>query len=113
MIISSFGLLFLLLFSFKNLVTWQFTLCLLQKHFDMVWCQGTVKEKIFKPWMDYLKSQGCKFLEGRKVTDLFINEETGSISEVICGKESLRADAVILAIGISSLQEIIQNRHVN
>ncbi|KAI5647787.1 hypothetical protein M9H77_33792 [Catharanthus roseus] len=83
-----------------------------QKNFDMAWCQGTVRDKIFEPWKDYLKLNGCKFLEGRKVTDLFINEETGIISEVICGKESLKADAVILAVGISTLQELIENSAV-
>ncbi|KAH7834243.1 hypothetical protein Vadar_014095 [Vaccinium darrowii] len=80
-----------------------------QKDFDLVWCRGTVREKIFEPWMDSMRNQGCKFLEGRKVTDFYFNEETGCISEVICGKESLKADAVILAVGISTLQEIIQN----
>ncbi|GMP37466.1 hypothetical protein CsSME_00009130 [Camellia sinensis var. sinensis] len=80
-----------------------------QKDFDLVWCRGTVGEKIFGPWMDSMRIQGCKFLEGRKVTDFFFNMETGCISEVICGKESLKADAVILAVGISTLQEIIQN----
>ncbi|KAL6963679.1 hypothetical protein U1Q18_034685 [Sarracenia purpurea var. burkii] len=80
-----------------------------QKDFDLVWCRGTVKEKIFEPWMDSMRNQGCKFRERRRVTDFLLNEETGCISEVICGKESLKADAVILAVGISSLQEIIQN----
>ncbi|KAI8533198.1 hypothetical protein RHMOL_Rhmol11G0278500 [Rhododendron molle] len=80
-----------------------------QKDFDLVWCRGTVREKIFEPWMDSMRNQGCKFLEGRRVTDFYFDEETGRISEVICGKESLKADAVILAVGISTLQEIIQN----
>lgn len=62
--------------------------------------------------MDSMRNQGCKFLEGRRVTDFCFDEETGRISEVICGKESLKADAVILAVGISTLQEIIQNRSV-
>ncbi|XP_052194699.1 uncharacterized protein LOC127802736 isoform X2 [Diospyros lotus] len=80
-----------------------------QKDFDLVWCRGTVKEKIFEPWMDSMRNEGCKFLQGRKVTDFIINEESGCISEVICGKESLKADAIILAVGISTLQEIIQS----
>ncbi|PSS29531.1 Zeta-carotene desaturase [Actinidia chinensis var. chinensis] len=80
-----------------------------QKDFDLVWCRGTVKKKIFEPWMESMRNQGCKFLEGRRVTDIFVNRENGCISEVICGKESLKADAVILAVGISTLQEIIQN----
>jgi len=63
--------------------------------------------------MDSMRNEGCKFLQGRKVTDFIINEESGCISEVICGKESLKADAIILAVGISTLQEIIQNRSVS
>lgn len=83
-----------------------------QNNVDKVWCRGTVKEKIFDPWVTSMKSRGCKFLEGRKVTDFFINEETGSVSEVVCGKESFKADAVILAVGISTLQEIIESSAV-
>lgn len=59
-----------------------------------------------------MRSQGCKFLDGRNVTDLFFNEETGCISEVACGKESLEADAVIFAVGISTLQDMIQHRYL-
>lgn len=77
----------------------------------MVWCRGTVREKIFLPWMELLTAQGCRFLDGRKVTDVMLNEETRCISEVICEKESFKADALILAVGISTLQEIIQRRY--
>lgn len=84
----------------------------MQKDFDSVWRRGTVKEMIFDPWMNSLKEHGCKFLEGRRVTEFSLNEETGCISGVDCGKESLEADAVILAVGISTMQDIIQNRFV-
>ncbi|KAG8368061.1 hypothetical protein BUALT_Bualt15G0006200 [Buddleja alternifolia] len=80
-----------------------------QKNFDLAWCRGTVRETIFRPWMELLKTEGCRFLEGRKVTDVMVNEETGSISEVICEKESFKGDALIFAVGISTLQEIIQS----
>ncbi|KAL0422929.1 UNVERIFIED_CONTAM: hypothetical protein Slati_3315800 [Sesamum latifolium] len=80
-----------------------------QKNFDLVWCRGTIREKIFQPWTESMKNQGCRFLEGRKVTDVVVNEETGCISEVICEKESFKADAFILAVGISTLQEIVQS----
>lgn len=76
----------------------------------MVWCRGTVKEKIFEPWIDVMRTKGCEVLEGRKVTDLIFNEETSCISEVVCGTEAFNADAVILALGISSLQELVENR---
>ncbi|XP_057769215.1 uncharacterized protein LOC130989276 [Salvia miltiorrhiza] len=79
-----------------------------QKHFDLKWCRGTVREGIFLPWMESLKAQGCRFLEGRRVTDVVVNEETGCVTEVVCGKESFKADALILAVGISTLQEIVQ-----
>ncbi|XP_073156087.1 uncharacterized protein [Henckelia pumila] len=83
-----------------------------QKHLDMVLCRGTVREKIFQPWMDFLKSQGCRFLEGRNVTDIVLDEETGCISQLICGKESFKADSFILAVGVSTLQEIIHSSAV-
>ncbi|RVW38507.1 Zeta-carotene desaturase [Vitis vinifera] len=82
-----------------------------QKDFDFVWCRGTVRDKIFKPWMDYMRANGCEFLESRRVTDFLFNEETGCISEVVCGREKYTADAVVLAVGISTLQDIIKNRH--
>lgn len=62
--------------------------------------------------MDSLKTQGCKFLKGRKVTDMLVTGETNCISEVVCEKESFVADAVIFAVGVSTLQEIIQNRYI-
>ncbi|KAL7118506.1 hypothetical protein ACP275_02G005900 [Erythranthe tilingii] len=79
-----------------------------QRNFDSVWCCGTTREKIFLPWKDLLKSQGCRFVEGRRVTDIVLNEETGCVSQVICDKESFKADASIFAVGISTLQEIVQ-----
>ncbi|KAJ4963541.1 hypothetical protein NE237_023480 [Protea cynaroides] len=80
-----------------------------QKDFDVAWCRGTVEEKIFMPWMDSMRDEGCEFLEGSMVTDFSVNGETGSISEVVCGKDSYEADAIILAVGISTLQEIVMN----
>ncbi|XP_031260861.1 uncharacterized protein LOC116119044 [Pistacia vera] len=79
-----------------------------QKNFDLVWCRGTLKEKIFEPWVDSMKTRGCEF-DGRIVTDLSLNEETGCISQVVCGKKKYNADAVILAVGISTLQELVKN----
>lgn len=79
-----------------------------QKNFDLVLCRGSVREKIFEPWKDLLRSRGCEFRKGRGVTDFFYNEETGCISEVLCGNDRIKADAVILAVGISTLQEIIK-----
>ncbi|KAJ4715951.1 Phytoene desaturase [Melia azedarach] len=83
-----------------------------QKNFDVLWCRGTLREKIFVPWIDSMRSRGCEFLDGRRVTGLSYDEETGRISEVVCGKETYNADAVILAVGISTLQELIMNSAV-
>lgn len=63
--------------------------------------------------MDILRSKGCKYLNSKTVTDLVLDEETDCMSEVVCGKENIySADAVILAIGISTLQGLIKNRFV-
>ncbi|KAI3441192.1 Amino_oxidase domain-containing protein [Psidium guajava] len=83
-----------------------------QKDFDAVWCRGTVKEKIFNPWKDFMRTQGCVFLEGRSVTDIMFDEVTGCISGIACGGESLDADAFILAVRISKIQDIIKNSSV-
>lgn len=58
-----------------------------------------------------MMTRGCEFLDGRRVTDFIYDEERGCISDVVCGKEIYNADAVILAVGISTLQEIIKNRY--
>jgi len=60
--------------------------------------------------IDFLRSKGCEILEGKKVTDFFFNEGTSCISEVVCGRESYNVDAVIFAVGISRLQELVKNR---
>ncbi|XP_061993944.1 uncharacterized protein LOC133711879 [Rosa rugosa] len=83
-----------------------------QKDFDLVLCRGTTREKIFKPWMESMTTKGCKFEKGLSVTDLLFNEETGCISEVVCGKEMYSADAVVLAVGISTLQKLNENSAV-
>lgn len=83
-----------------------------QKDFDVSLCRGSVRERIFEPWKDLLRSKGCEFRRGRGVTDFFFSEETGCISEVLCGNDRIKADAVILAVGISNLQGIIQRRYV-
>ncbi|XP_057966427.1 uncharacterized protein LOC131156618 isoform X6 [Malania oleifera] len=80
-----------------------------QKDIDLVWCRGMVREKIFKPWMESMRNRDCEILDCQGVTNFSMNEDTGCISEVVCGKESYKADAVILAIGITTLQEIIKN----
>lgn len=77
----------------------------------MAWCCGSVKEKIFEPWRDSLRAKGCEFIKNRRVTDLTFNQETGCASGVVSGIVNYKADAVILAVGIPALQEIIKKRY--
>lgn len=63
------------------------------------------------PWMESMKSKGCEFLEDKVVTDFTFDKETGSITEVVCGRQKYGADAFILAVGISPLQNLIRNRY--
>lgn len=58
-----------------------------------------------------MRTRGCEFLDGRRVTDFIYDEERGCISGVVCGKETYSAGAVVLAVGISTLQELIKNRY--
>lgn len=101
--------LFNCIFSFLTNVIVYFS----QKDFDLVLCRGTTREKIFKPWIESMTTKGCKFEKGARVTDLLLNEETGCISEVVCGKEMFSADAVVLAVGISTLQKLVENRYLH
>uniref|UniRef100_A0A2P2MG77 Uncharacterized protein LOC8283661 isoform X1 n=1 Tax=Rhizophora mucronata TaxID=61149 RepID=A0A2P2MG77_RHIMU len=79
------------------------------KDFNVVWSRGTIRDKIFGPWMDLLRTKGCRFLHNRKLMDFFIDEETGCISDLVCSNEIYKADAVILAVGVSTIQEIIKD----
>jgi uncharacterized protein with NAD-binding domain and iron-sulfur cluster len=79
-----------------------------QNDFDVVWCRGTVGEKIFKPWCDRIESSGGKLLTQRRVTDVRL-DETGRANAVVCGDEVFEADAVIFAVGITGLQNIVRN----
>lgn len=58
-----------------------------------------------------MRTRGCEFLDGRRVTDFIYDEERCCISDVVCGKETYSAGAVVLAVGISTLQELIKNRY--
>ncbi|KAF3787036.1 Phytoene dehydrogenase [Nymphaea thermarum] len=78
-----------------------------QQDFDVVWCSGSIGEKIFRPWMAFMEEKGCQFLKNRRITDFSLNEETGKISELICGDETFLVDAIILAVGVTELQHII------
>ncbi|XP_052879091.1 uncharacterized protein LOC108479378 isoform X2 [Gossypium arboreum] len=83
-------------------------LTLAHQHFDVAFCRGTTKQKIFEPWVESLKAKGCEMLEDKKVTDFNFDEETGCVTEVVCGNETYSVDAVVVAVGITSLQETIK-----
>jgi uncharacterized protein with NAD-binding domain and iron-sulfur cluster len=79
-----------------------------QPNFDVVWCRGTVGEKIFRPWCDRITQAGGKILTHRRVTDLIVEGDSRPIvKSVICGDEQFDADAVIFAVGVSGMQKII------
>ncbi len=79
-----------------------------QNDFDVVWCRGTVGEKIFRPWCDRIQASGGKLLTQRRVTDVLL-DGTGRANAVVCGDEVFEADAVIFAVGITGLQNIVRN----
>lgn len=79
-----------------------------QNDFDVVWCRGTVGEKIFKPLCDRIETLGGKILTQRRVTDVRL-AAAGRADAVICGDEVFEADAVIFAVGITGLQNIVHN----
>ncbi|BBM99034.1 hypothetical protein MPTK1_1g18160 [Marchantia polymorpha subsp. ruderalis] len=83
-----------------------------QADFDVVWCRGTVGEKIFKPWIAAMQNNGCKFLSSKRVTDVTLDEATGDVTGVACGEEIFDADAVIFSVGINALQKIVGNSTV-
>ncbi|MBD2778020.1 hydroxysqualene dehydroxylase [Iningainema tapete] len=79
-----------------------------QPDFDVVWCRGTVGEKIFRPWVQQMEKAGARVLANRRVTDLIVgsnNRATG----VVCGEEVFDADAVIFAVGITGMKKIVSS----
>lgn len=82
----------------------------MQKDFNLVWSRGTIKERIFQPWMDLLESKGCRFVRS-KITDVIVDDDTNCLSDILCGRERYEANAVVFAVGISVLQELIRNSY--
>ncbi|MBD2307887.1 FAD-dependent oxidoreductase [Chroococcidiopsis sp. FACHB-1243] len=77
-----------------------------QPDFDVVWCRGTVGEKIFRPWVEQIEQAGGKILSNRRVSDILLDSE-GLAKAVVCGDEVFDADAVIFAVGVSGMQKIV------
>ena len=79
-----------------------------QADFDVVWCRGTVGEKIFRPWVDILEKIGAKVLTKRRVTDVIVDSNNRATG-VVCGAETFDVDAVIFAVGVTGMQKIISS----
>jgi uncharacterized protein with NAD-binding domain and iron-sulfur cluster len=77
-----------------------------QPNFDVVWCRGTVGEKIFRPWVKRIQQAGGKLLTNKRVTDVIVDSEQ-QVTGVVCNQEVFAADAVIFAVGITGMKKII------
>ncbi|MBD2136720.1 FAD-dependent oxidoreductase [Anabaena sp. FACHB-1237] len=79
-----------------------------QPDFDVVWCRGTVGEKIFRPWVEKITSLGGKVLAKHKVTDVIV-DENNIIKSVVCEDQKFDCDAVIFAVGVTGMKKIVAN----
>ncbi|MBO3459226.1 FAD-dependent oxidoreductase [Aetokthonos hydrillicola Thurmond2011] len=77
-----------------------------QPNFDVVWCRGTVGEKIFHPWIKQIEKAGARVLAKHPVTDLIV-DSNNRVTGVICNNEKFDADAVIFAVGITGMKKIV------
>ena len=79
-----------------------------QPDFDVVWCRGTVGEKIFKPWIVEIEQAGGKVLTNKRVSDIVV-DDTGKATGVKCGDEFFVADAIISSVSITGMKKIVEN----
>ncbi|WP_017653583.1 hydroxysqualene dehydroxylase [Fortiea contorta] len=77
-----------------------------QQDFDVVWCRGTVGEKIFRPWVKQIEKAGAKLLSNRRVTNIIVDSHNRATG-VVCGDEIFDADAVIFAVGVTGMKKIV------
>ena len=86
-----------------------------QFDFDMCWCRGTVREKLFDPLCDQIAQRGGKILGGRAVTDVLRSPSDGRVTAVIAREletgelVEFDADEVVFAVGINALQKITRS----
>ncbi|MBF2017838.1 MAG: FAD-dependent oxidoreductase [Rivularia sp. T60_A2020_040] len=78
-----------------------------QPDFDVVWCRGTVGEKIFHPWVEKIEQAGAKVLANKRVTDLIT--DGNQVKSVVCNYETFAADAVVFSVGISGIKKIVSH----
>lgn len=57
-----------------------------QADFDVCWCKGSVAEVIFKPWLELIKSQGCRVLGSNRVVDVVHEAESNKITGIVASK---------------------------
>jgi len=74
----------------------------------VVWCRGTVGEKIFRPWLEHIEKAGTRVLANRRVTDLMVDSHN-RVTGVVCNDEVFDADAVIFAVGITGMKKILSS----
>ncbi len=79
-----------------------------QPDFDVVWCRGTVGEKIFKPWITEIEKAGGKVLTNKRVSDIVV-DETGKATGVKCGDEFFAADAIISGVSVTGMKKIVES----
>jgi uncharacterized protein with NAD-binding domain and iron-sulfur cluster len=79
-----------------------------QPDFDVVWCRGTVGEKIFRPWVEKIEKAGAKVLANRRVTDVIVDSNNRATA-VVCGDEVFDADVVIFSVGITGMKKIVSS----
>jgi glycine/D-amino acid oxidase-like deaminating enzyme len=65
---------------------------------------------IFRPWVKAMEARGTRFLSGKRVTDVVLDDVSGAVTGVVCGEETYDADAVVFSVGISALQKIVPSR---
>lgn len=83
-----------------------------QPNFDVVWCRGTVGDRIFRPWVERIEQAGGTVLTNRRVTDLVLETQDNQpqrVTGVVCGNAVFEADAVIFAVGVTGMQKIVRS----
>ena len=78
-----------------------------QPDFDVVWCRGTVGDKIFQPWIEEITNRGGKVLTNKRVSDIVV--DSGTATGVKCGDEFFAADAIISGVSITGMKKIVAN----
>ncbi|HHP7232310.1 MAG TPA: FAD-dependent oxidoreductase, partial [Xenococcaceae cyanobacterium] len=77
-----------------------------QPNFDVVWCRGTVGEKIFQPWIQNITQAGGKVLTNKRVSEIVLDDR-GKATGVKCDAEFFPADAVISAVSVTGIKKLV------